>query len=61
MKQKLRDEAVTEVERAFLLQALSRNDYNVTKAADQTGMQRPNFQALLKKHGLRLKDLVAGR
>ncbi len=61
LRQRLREEAVAEAEKAFLLEALSRNDYNVTKAADQTGMQRSNFQALLKKHGLRLKDLVAER
>jgi len=61
LKKELRDEAVVEVEKAFLLEALRRNDYNVTKAAKQTGMQRSNFQGLLKKHGLRIRDIVAGR
>ena len=61
MKRKLRDEAIVNVEKAFLLEALGRNDYNVTKAAEQTGMQRTNFQALLKKHGLRIRDLISGR
>jgi len=60
VKKKLRDQAVAEVEKAFLLEALRRNEYNVSKAASQTGMQRSNFQALLKKYGLRLRDMAAG-
>ncbi|HUS47627.1 MAG TPA: sigma-54 dependent transcriptional regulator [Phycisphaerae bacterium] len=61
LKKKLRDEAIVEVEKAFLVTALRRNGYNVTKAASQTGMQRSNFQALLRKHGLRIRDIAAGR
>ena len=58
-KKELREQAAGEVEKAFLLDALGRSGYNVTKAAAQTGMQRSNFQALLKKHRLRIRDLVA--
>jgi len=58
LKRKLRDQAGAEVERAFLLEALRRNEYNVTRAAAQTGMQRSNFQALLKKHNLRIRDII---
>ena len=58
LKKELRDQAVVDAEKAFLLAALRRNDYNVTRAADQTGMQRSNFQALLRKHGLRIRDLI---
>ena len=61
MKKKLRDQAVVDIEKEFLLEALRRNDYNVSKAAQDTGMQRSNFQALLKKHGLRIRDIAAGR
>lgn len=57
-RKRLRDSAVAEVEKAFLVEALRRNDYNVTRAAEETGMQRSNFQALLKKHGLRIKDIM---
>ena len=39
------------------MEALRRNDYNVARAAEETGMQRMHFQALLKKQGLRLRDL----
>ena len=57
VKKRIRDEASEEVERAFIIHALSRNDWNVTRAAQDTGMQRPNFQALMRKHGVKLKDL----
>ena len=57
VKKRIREAAAEDVERAFLIQALNRNDWNVTKAAEDTGMQRPNFQALMKKHGIRLKDI----
>ncbi len=60
LKDKLRDHAAADAERAFLLDALRRNDFNATRAADAVGMQRTHFQALLRKHGLRLRDLAAG-
>jgi len=56
-KKRIREETSGDVERAFIIQALSRNDWNVTKAAQDTGMQRPNFQALMRKRGVRLKDI----
>jgi DNA-binding NtrC family response regulator len=56
-KKRIRQEASEEVEKAFIIQALSRNDWNVTRAAQDTGMQRPNFQALMRKHGIKLKDI----
>ena len=58
LRKTLRDQATAKIEKAFLMEALRRNDFNVTRAAAQTGMQRSNFQALLKKHGLRIKDIV---
>jgi len=59
LRKQVREEAVASIERAFLLEALRRSAYNVTRAADDTGMQRSNFQALLRKHGLRIRDLAA--
>ena len=54
-KQQLREEAVVPLERAFLLSALDRNDWNITRAAREVGMQRPNFQAMLKKQGISVR------
>ena len=45
-----------EIEKQFVLEALKRNDWNVTKSAEETGMQRPNFQALMKKYSIRVRD-----
>ena len=58
LRRDLREHAADDAERGFLLAALRRNDYNVTRAATETDMQRSNFQALLKKHGLRIRDLM---
>jgi len=58
-KKEIRELAVSDIEKEFLLEALRLNEYNVSKAAQQTGMQRTNFQALLKKYNLRIKDIAA--
>ena len=55
-KRRVREQAVEPVEKAFVLAALERNQWNVTKAAEETGMLRPNFQALLKKLGISVKN-----
>ena len=53
LKRHLRDRAVEDVERLFVLDALTRNDWNVTRSAKDVGMLRPNFQALMRKHSIR--------
>jgi len=50
LKKKIRQKAVNKVERNFILNALARNNWNVTKSSLETGLQRTNFQALMKKH-----------
>lgn len=57
-KRLLREEAVVPLERAFLLSAMDRNDWNITRAAEEVGMQRPNFQAMLKKLGISSRTRV---
>jgi len=53
LKKRLREQAVTDLEREFVLEALQRNGWNVTKAAAEVGIQRPNFQMLMRRHGVR--------
>jgi DNA-binding NtrC family response regulator len=53
LKKEIREKAVVRIERSFLLNALARNQWNVSLAARQTGLQRSNFQNLMKKHGLK--------
>ena len=55
IKKAAREKSVEEIEKAFVLEALKRNAWNVTRSAEETGMQRANFQALMKKHGIRLR------
>jgi len=52
LKKRLRQTATDQIERAFVLDALERNNWNITKAANETGIQRPNFHALMRKHGI---------
>ncbi len=52
-KKRLRDTAVADLEREFVMEALERSGWNVTRAAQQVGIQRPNFQMLMRKHGIR--------
>jgi transcriptional regulator with GAF, ATPase, and Fis domain len=51
-KKAIREKAIEPLEKAFVLQALERNRWNISRAAEETGMQRPNFQTLMKKLGI---------
>ena len=55
-KRIIREKAVEPIEKAFVVNALKRNNWNITQAAEETGMLRPNFQALLKKLGISAKN-----
>lgn len=55
-KRLLRDKATEPLEIAFVLHALESNSWNITRAAEVTGMQRPNFQTLMKKLGISSRD-----
>jgi len=56
IKKQIRERAVEEVEKAFVLSALERHHWNVTRAAEEVGMLRPNFQALMRKYNLRVRE-----
>ncbi|MBI5590287.1 MAG: sigma-54-dependent Fis family transcriptional regulator [Deltaproteobacteria bacterium] len=51
-KKNIRIAAISELEKKFLLNALNQNNWNVTQAARHTGLQRTNFQNLMKKHDI---------
>ena len=55
LKRELRERSVEEVEREFVLEALRRNEWNVSRAARDVGMLRPNFHALMKKYSIARK------
>ncbi len=52
VKKDLRLKSVEDIEKNFLSAALQRNDWNITKAAREVGMQRSNFHGLLKKYNI---------
>ena len=56
MKKIARQKSVENVEKPFVLGALKRNGWNVTRAAEETGMQRSNFQALMAKYDIRIRS-----
>ena len=56
IKKIVREKSVEEVEKLFVQETLRRNDSNVTRSAEETGMQRSNFQALMKKYNIRVRD-----
>ena len=60
VKKIAREKSVEEVEKLFIQETLKRNDSNVTKSAEATGMQRSNFQALMKKYKIRVRDTESG-
>ena len=60
VKKAAREKSVEGIEKQFVLEALKRNGWNVTRSAEDTGMQRPNFQALMKKYNIRVRDTEHG-
>ena len=55
LKKIARQKSVENLEKHFVLGALKRNRWNVTRSAEETGMQRSNFQALMKKYDIRIR------
>ncbi len=53
IKRELRQKATDTIEKNFLIHALEKNAWNVTRAAKSTGLQRTNFQSLMKKHRIK--------
>jgi transcriptional regulator with GAF, ATPase, and Fis domain len=60
IKKVTREKSVESIEKLFVLEALKRNAWNVTKSAEETGMQRANFQALMKKYDIRIRGTEQG-
>lgn len=54
VKKEIREKAILKVEKNFVMNALMKNNWNVTRAARKVGLQRTNFQTLMKKHQVTL-------
>jgi DNA-binding NtrC family response regulator len=57
LRRQLEKAAVRDLEHRFLKSALERCGGNVTKTADEIGMQRTHLHTLLRKHGLKADDV----
>jgi DNA-binding NtrC family response regulator len=53
IKKELRQKAADTIEKNFIIHALEKNAWNVTKAAQAVGLLRTNFQNLMKKHRIK--------
>ncbi len=53
-KRVLKEKAIEDVEKDFLIRALAAHGWNVSRAARSVGMQRTNFHRLLRKHNIEL-------
>jgi DNA-binding NtrC family response regulator len=51
-KKEIRQQAVADVEKQFILTALENNNWNVSRAAEKVGLQRSNFHKMMKKYGI---------
>jgi len=60
IKKAAREKSVENIEKLFILEALKRNGWNVTNSAEETGMLRANFQALMKKYDIRIRGIEPG-
>lgn len=57
IKKQIRESSIQEIERFFVIDALKRSDWNISQAARDVKMQRSNFQALIKKHGIKKEGM----
>ncbi len=53
LKKQIRESSIQEIEKMFIIEALRRNDWNISQAARDVSMQRSNFQALMKKYDIK--------
>jgi DNA-binding NtrC family response regulator len=53
IKKEIRRKAVRKIEKNFILKALENNNWNVSQAAQNVGLQRSNFHNLMKKYGIK--------
>ena len=54
LKKQLRDQAIVELEKEFVINALTAHKWNVSHAASAVGMQRTNFYKLINKYSIKI-------
>jgi transcriptional regulator with GAF, ATPase, and Fis domain len=56
LKKKERARVMSQIERQFIGEALRRNQGNVSRSAQDVGMDRRQLQNLIKKYGILVED-----
>jgi two-component system NtrC family response regulator len=59
MKKREKERVVGQIERQFIMEALRRNKGNISRSASDVGMDRRQFQNLIKKYRLSVEDYRA--
>jgi transcriptional regulator with GAF, ATPase, and Fis domain len=58
MKKAAQQKAKGEIEKRFIIEALRQGGGNVMRSAEMVGMDRRQFQNLLRKYGISRKDFL---
>jgi transcriptional regulator with GAF, ATPase, and Fis domain len=58
MKKEAQQKAKEEIEKKFIIEALKQGGGNVMRSAEMVGMDRRQFQNLLRKYGISRKDFL---
>jgi len=56
LKKKVKNQAIAEIEKKFIVESLRRNNWNVSQTARETGFHRTNFHALMRKYNIKLSS-----
>jgi len=57
-KKQIKEKAIKNIEKNFIINALKKNNWNISKAAKDVGMKRQNFQALIRKYQIKPKNIL---
>ncbi len=57
LKKHLLENTFGHIQKAFIIKALKACNGNVSRAAENVGMRRPNFHALMRKYNISAKDI----
>ncbi len=60
MKKREKERVVGQIEKQFVIEALQRNRGNISRSASDVGMDRRQFQNLIKKYRVSVKDFREG-
>jgi DNA-binding NtrC family response regulator len=58
LKKQAQQRAKEEIEKGFIIEALRQGEGNILRSAEKVGMDRRQFQNLVKKYGISRKDFL---